>query len=351
MTTTVLYAVHSGQLYGTERMALATLRALGPGFRGVLLAPPGPALDEARRRGLGAEVFHGTADLARVLARLLRRNPRLGFVSTSVAHSAAFALLDAAFRRARGHVHVVHGGTDERQSYGRKRLLPAPVRLVAVSEFVRERLEAHGVPRHRVTVIENFLSPEARAAVRPRGALRPPGERRAVVVSRADPIKRLDLLLGALALRPDVGKLHVRVLGAGGELGRLRAEAEAAGLPVTFAGFDPDVAAALADADFYVHTCPVEPFGLSVLEALAAGLPVLVPDRGGAGALVSDGVTGFRYRAGDADDLALGLARLSRAPGDVLARVAAEGGRLLDTRFDPSARGQDYARVIREVLR
>ena len=44
MTIPLVYALHSGNLYGTERMALATLQGLRDRFDPVLLAPPGPAL-------------------------------------------------------------------------------------------------------------------------------------------------------------------------------------------------------------------------------------------------------------------------------------------------------------------
>lgn len=351
MKIPVLYAVHSGELYGTERMAIATLEAISSDFDGVLLAPPGPAAEEARRRGLGAETFSGVRGLAAVLARRLARSPKAAFVSTSVVHSAVFESLDLVFHRARGHLHVVHGGADERLSYARKRWLPERVKLIAVSTFVRERLAAHGVPEQRVAVIENFLAPSHRSAFAHRTRLRPPGERIAVVVSRADPIKRLDLLLLALERRPDVGKLQVRVLGAGPDLERLRARAAESGVPVTFSGFDPCVAEALAGADFLLHTCPAEPFGLSILEAFAAGLPVLVPDRGGAGALVEHGRTGFHYRGEDAASLAEALETLERAPSALLDRVAAAGTALLDDRFCASARGADYTRVLREALR
>jgi glycosyltransferase involved in cell wall biosynthesis len=346
-----LYAVHSGLLYGTERMAIATLEALGPGFRPVLIAPPGPAIEEARRRGLEAAAVPDARALARCLAHWLRAHRSVAFLATTVVQSVVFSALNAAFRRARGHLHVVHGGTDERLSYARKRfLLPLDVRFVTVSEFVRERLVAHGVRAARTTVIENFLTPERIATAPRRRGLREAGERRAIVVSRMDEMKRVDLLLDAIARSPELHKLHVRVLGGGGELETLRARARDAGLPVVFAGFQPDVEVQLAEADFYVHTCPCEPFGLSVLEAFAAGVPVLVPDRGGAGALVDDGVSGFRYRAGDADDLARGLVELATLPGSILENVATSGRALLASRFDASARGADYARLLRELV-
>jgi hypothetical protein len=44
MPTPLLYALHSSNLYGTERMALATMAALGDSFTPTMFAPPGPAL-------------------------------------------------------------------------------------------------------------------------------------------------------------------------------------------------------------------------------------------------------------------------------------------------------------------
>ena len=70
--------------------------------------------------------------------------------------------------------------------------------------------------------------------------------------------------------------------GDGPERARLEARAPHG---VRFAGFEQDrdrLAAALASADVLVHGCPYETFGLGVAEAVACGLPVVVPDAGGA---------------------------------------------------------------------
>ena len=53
----LLYALHSGKLYGTERMALATANALRDSFDCVMMAPEGPALAESRRVGFEAVAF------------------------------------------------------------------------------------------------------------------------------------------------------------------------------------------------------------------------------------------------------------------------------------------------------
>ena len=83
-----------------------------------------------------------------------------------------------------------------------------------------------------------------------------------------------------------------------------------------------------------MHTCPEEPFGLVVLEAMAADVPVLVPDRGGPDFIVEAGVSGFKFRADDAADLAARLADLAAAPAGVLNRAAA-GGRVAVTERSP----------------
>ena len=55
----LLYSLHSGNLYGTERMALATAQALGPEFQVVIIAPEGPVHAEAQRLGYQTMVFRG----------------------------------------------------------------------------------------------------------------------------------------------------------------------------------------------------------------------------------------------------------------------------------------------------
>lgn len=100
--------------------------------------------------------------------------------------------------------------------------------------------------------------------------------------------------------RPDLAAAMFRVLADRGVAvravmigdGPLRAQLEAslAPLPVTFTGHVGDrheLARHLASADVVVNTCPAETFGLTVLEAMACGTPVVVANRGAARELVS----------------------------------------------------------------
>lgn len=347
MKPVFLYALHSGNLYGTERMALVTLEGLGDRFEPVVFAPPGPALDEARRLGMGAVEFRNARQFALALLPHIFRNRRIAFAATGVMHSLVFLGWNTLLRRRNVHLHLVHGGTDERESYGRKkRLNRLPVTLVAVSDFVRERLIAHAVRPEQIVVVENFL-PERQIAAAPR---RPPftgtGVRRILIVSRVDPIKRVDLLLDALEEHPELGHLEFRVLGTGWELDKLRERAAGRHPNVRFEGFCPNVAEALAEADLLLHLCPVEPFGLAILEAMAAGLPVLVPDSGGAAGLVEPGISGFRFRADDPDSLAAALSELEQAPAECLNAIANAADQRLRDRYSDQACLDNYRQLL-----
>jgi len=114
------------------------------------------------------------------------------------------------------------------------------------------------------------------------------------------------LLVGSALFGEDdyVAALHAQVADLGLE-GRVR-----------FTGFVDDVAALLAEVDVVVHASVVaEPFGQVVVEAMAAGRPVIASDLGGPAEVVTDGVDGLLSPAGDADALAACLVRLADDAG------------------------------------
>jgi glycosyltransferase involved in cell wall biosynthesis len=170
------------------------------------------------------------------------------------------------------------------------------------------------------------------------------------VVSRLDPIKRVDLLLDAFDREPALDKLTVEVLGSGYDIEKLRTRALTTHPQVRIEGFQPDVESRLAAADLLVHLCPQEPFGLAILEAMAANVPVLVPDQGGAGDLVKEGINGFRFHADDPRSLAERLIELSQIAPGPLNRVAEGGRQSLATRFSAQARIADYRQLLHREL-
>jgi glycosyltransferase involved in cell wall biosynthesis len=246
--------------------------------------------------------------------------------------------------RGRGpHLHMVHGGTDEALSYGRKRWLNwLDVRFVAVSAFVRERLLAHGVPSDRIAVVHNFVLGAA-PALRPRFTTA--GVRRVVMLTRLDRIKRVGLLFDALDRCDELAELRFDIYGSGEQHTELAARA-VAHPNVHLHGYQADAASALAQADLLLHTCPEEPFGLVMLEAFAAGVPVLVPNAGGAAEIVQAGVNGYHYTANNPTALAQALQRLRQAPAAQLQAMADGGRQALDTRFSAVQQAQRYAQLM-----
>jgi glycosyltransferase involved in cell wall biosynthesis len=153
---------------------------------------------------------------------------------------------------------------------------------IAVSDIVQDRLVRWGVPARKITVVPNGLEvpdlgfdPAARQRVREQFNLRPDTY---VIgaLGRLDPNKRVDLTMEAAA--PMLGdRCKILVIGRGEDQARLAAAAARLGVAenVIFGGYQADTTAMLAAFDLYVAASLQETFGLSVLEALASGLPVL----------------------------------------------------------------------------
>ncbi|MBE1531767.1 glycosyltransferase [Actinomadura algeriensis] len=153
---------------------------------------------------------------------------------------------------------------------------------VAVSPTVARRLHAWGVAPGRVAVVPNAVDapafaydPARRAATRAALGIAP-DEPVVGAVGRLVPTKRFDLLIEALA-RPALDAARLLVVGDGPQRDGLARLAAARGVEgrVILAGATADVAGALAAMDVFAAPSVQETFGLGVLEALAAGLPVL----------------------------------------------------------------------------
>lgn len=349
MRTPLAYILHSGNLYGTERMALATCEAVADEFACTLFAPPGPALDEAKRMGFDAVPFRSKAGLWTALRPWFARNDKLVVVTTGVAQALVAMSLDLYFRREIVMVNVAHGGTNPLQSFGRRqRLNRTSTRIVAVSPWVREQLIAWKTDPERIAVVSNFLSPSQVAAIPRRQAFMEDaratgGLKRVCVVSRLDPIKRVDLLFDLFERHPDLHELDVQMLGGHGErLEELRRRARDMRLPIRFHGYVHDVPRRMAQADFFVHLCPEEPFGLTILEAMYCGLPVVVPDAGGAASIVRPGATGLRFAADDVDDLARCIDELRALEPSALDLMVAAAREDLGRRFSAASQGALY---------
>jgi glycosyltransferase involved in cell wall biosynthesis len=155
-----------------------------------------------------------------------------------------------------------------------------------------------------------------------------------ICVARLVPSKRVDVLIDAVAhLRQEVedrrpSAAHLVIVGDGPSLPALRLQAERLGITdaVTFAGglAYRDIPEAMTSADLAVSASAYEGFGLTIIEAMAAGLAVVATNVGGVGDLIIDGQTGLLVAPNDAVALAAALAAVIEDPAR-RARMAAAG--------------------------
>lgn len=180
--------------------------------------------------------------------------------------------------------------------------------IVANSRAAAERLAQERVPAAKIAVIPNGLDADAFSARPPRHRLR-----RVITVANLRPEKGHDLLIDAAAhvLRrfPDA---QFDVVGGGPELNALVARADDAGVlhAFTFLGHRDDVPARLEEADIFVLPSRSEAFPNAVLEAMAAGRPVVASSVGGIRELIDHEHTGLLVPPDDSRALAERIGRL-----------------------------------------
>jgi alpha-1,6-mannosyltransferase len=160
--------------------------------------------------------------------------------------------------------------------------------------------------------------------------------------------KRWDVVLDAFARLRATRPCVLVLFGDGPERGRLEARAPPG---VHFAGFEQDrskLARSLASADVLVHASPYETFGLGVAEAVACGLPIVVPQSGGASESASPGC-GVVYSDLDVLECAAAIQRLLvRDRGELRARALDAASRVpsIDEHFAIVL--ASYAQLLRE---
>ncbi|MFI8104045.1 glycosyltransferase [Streptomyces sp. NPDC086023] len=288
---------------GAEQQLRLLLRHLPVRCDVLTLTNDGPVAEGLRADGV--RVVHlgmtGNRDL-RALPRLVRfiRRGRYDLVHTHLYRACVYGRLAARLAGVGATVATEHSlGEAEIEgrplSGGVRALYLASERLggatVAVSDTVAARLRGWGVPEARLHVVPNGIEavrfrfdPEARRTARARTGL--PDDAFVVGgVGRLVPGKRFDVLVRAVAALPGV---RLVIAGEGPEraaLGALAAELGAADRVHLLGerdplgdgpdGRTPGVPALLSAMDVFVSPSREEAFGLAVVEALAAGLPVL----------------------------------------------------------------------------
>lgn len=187
--------------------------------------------------------------------------------------------------------------------------------LTAVSRYLQtETLTTFGCTACRIEVIPNFVDPDVYDRSKNTSILEdqiPPNTKVLMHVSNFRPVKRVrDVVKIFHRVQQDVPSVLIMV-GDGPD--RVLAEAEARDLgiqdKVSFLGKIDAVAPLLAGADLFLLPSSSESFGLSALEALASGVPVIGTNVGGLPEVVRPGETGELCPVGDVE--AMGAAAVA----------------------------------------
>ena len=194
----------------------------------------------------------------------------------------------------------------------------APREVVTVSADLKEHLVAEGFPARRVKVIHNGIDvgplPGAQMRARVRSELGVTDDVVVVgTVARLDPVKDLLTLIRAIGLQScERAPMVLLVVGDGSERARLEASVREIGAEscVRFLGHREDARELLAGCDVYASSSISEGISLTILEAMAAGLPIVATQVGGTPEIV-DATCGRLVPARDPDALGRALAALA----------------------------------------
>lgn len=360
---TVCQVLHGLGVGGAEVLAIRLAERLRDSTRFVFvcLDELGTLGDSLRDEGLPVHVLHRRPGLDWSCVRRFRAILRTERVDLIHAHQHAPFFYSALSRLGRsappilftehGRHHPDHPGLKRRLA---NRLLLRPRdRIVAVGEAVRSALiHNEGLPAHRVSVAYNGIpidrfdrtfSTEERAEARREMGVEP-GELLLIQVARLDYLKDHATALRALRRLADrAPEARLVLVGEGPEESTIRALIAELGLEdrVRALGLRKDVPRLLAAADVALLTSVSEGIPLTLIEAMAAGLPVVSTNVGGVAEVVVDRLTGLLAPSGDDDALAEAVASLADAP-EARRRMGALGRERAHELFSDSRMHDEY---------
>jgi len=226
----------------------------------------------------------------------------------------------------------------------------------------RDLLNLYGADPRRIRVVPCGYDPLEMSPLDTAAARRKlgwqDGEFRVLQLGRMVPRKGVDNVIEALGVLHRRYGVAARLCVVGGdqrdgpELARLRGVAEQAGVMpfVEFAGRRDrqDLSKYYCASDVFVTTPWYEPFGITPVEAMACGRPVVGSDTGGIRSTIKDGKTGFLVPARDPEALAARLARLAH-DSRLCRRMGQAGARRARRLFTWQQVGQDLLAVYDEL--
>ena len=332
----IVHVVESLDVGGLERVVLSLVAwqiQQGHRSRIVCLFHEGALAAQARASGIevvavGKHVGFDLRALRLLRSELSRGQPDVVHTHNAVTHYyaalARVGLSSVRFINTRHGMGSLHGSTRLDRLY-RVALLGTHA-AVSVCRAVQERFVATGViPASKAAVVANGV-PMEKIALRNVAAKerlmvelgRPTGAMVLGTVGRLSPVKDHDNLLHALRLLKDAGRsVELVIVGDGETRVGLEALAQTLGVRdhVHFLGMRQDVAALLSAFDVFVLSSISEGYSLALVEAAAAGLPIVATQVGGNADIVhadiGDDSNGILVPSKDSAALAAAVARLA----------------------------------------
>ena len=244
-----------------------------------------------------------------------------------------------------------------------RRLWPCTgTRAIAISEPVRQHLmRDFGVSSQRIRLIPHGIDPAPfEARVEPAEQQRlcaavglAPGVPVIGTVARLVPSREIDQLIASLPhIRASVPEAQLLIVGDGEDRGRLQAAASARRVAdaVHFAGTLPEPRVALSLMQVFVFLpAEEEGFGFSLLEAMAAGRPIVAVRRGrGAAWVLEESKVGVLVEPGDTGGLAAAITRFLQ-DGEAACRAAGEARAVVQQRYTLARMADQVEDVYRAV--
>jgi glycosyltransferase involved in cell wall biosynthesis len=355
---TIAHVVDSMEIGGAEAVVAALCRmqaAAGHSVAVHCLFRGGALADELKRDGFTV-IMHGPAVAAKLVWRLYRefRRTKPNVVhchnKTATVHAAAVARAAGA-----GAVFSTRHGLAAPPYRLRKDLkfwLIAALfcnRVVAVCETARKNMcNGARALAGRVVTIRNGAYP-----ARLSGRNRIPREGFTIVtVGRLAPAKNQEALLRSVALaRVRVADLKLWIVGDGDEAANLKKLAVELGIGelVRFFGEQSDVGDWLSRADLFVLSSVSEGLPISILEAMAAGLPAIVTDVGGMPEVVNLSGAGKVVPAGRVELLAEAIEELASRPQE-LKELGLRARSCYQEHFRPERMAEEYLGLYQACL-
>jgi len=365
----VAHVVHSLNLGGAERLVVQMSQALAGQFdiSVLCLDEPGLWAESLRRKGIPVHCLwrQPGMDMGVVikLAKFTREN-RVDIVHAHQCTPWFYACLSRLLHGAPRLLFEEHGrhypevGEKKKILFNRFIVLPLTHRVVAVSEDTKNRLVRYeGLVYDRIDVIYNgvaavpSITPQERTRLRREFGLSP-NDFVVGTVGRFDPIKNLSLLVESIAsVREKIPAIKGLLVGDGPtfkeikELGKLRGLCDALAMP----GYCADASRLVQCMDLFVLSSVSEGVSVALLEAMAAGVPVVVTNVGGNPEIVSNGKTGWLIASGSLKELTAAILDAAEHPQRIQ-QFAEMGRRQYEERFQFEAMIERYDEIYHSLI-